>query len=50
MASHSEREVLPVPDRPRVGATMFDADHEDAVYQPLRPLRPPAGAPNVLLV
>lgn len=29
---------------------MFEAEHVDAVYEPLRPLRPPAGAPNVLLV
>ena len=50
MARRSEREILPVPDRPRVGPTMFDAGHEDAVYEPLRPLRPPAGAPNVLVV
>lgn len=50
MTSHSEREVLPVPDRPWVGSTMYDADHEDAVYPPLAPMRPPAGAPNVLVV
>lgn len=50
MARRSEREVLPVPDRPRVGPTMFDARHEDAAYEPLQPLRPPAGAPNVLVV
>ena len=29
---------------------MFDAGHEDVTYAPLRPLRPPAGAPNVLIV
>lgn len=44
------REVLPMPDRPRVGATMYDAEHEDASYEPLRPLRPPAGAPNIVVV
>ncbi len=29
---------------------MFDAGHEDVTYAPLRPLCPPAGAPNVLIV
>lgn len=44
------REVLPVPDRPHVGATMFDAKHPEAVYPAIEPIRPPEGAPNILLV
>lgn len=49
-AGRSERQVLPVPDRPQVGTMMFDAEHPDAAHEPLQPLRPPAGAPNVLVV
>lgn len=50
MGGRIEGEVLPVPDRPRVGATMFDAVHEGAVYEPLSPLRPPAEAAIILVV
>ena len=44
------REVLPIPDRPHVGLTTYDAKDPDSTYPPIRPLRPPAGAPNVLVV
>jgi arylsulfatase A-like enzyme len=44
------RGVLPIPDRKQVGLTTFDAKDPDTSYPPIRPLRPPAGAPNVLLV
>ena len=29
---------------------MYDARDPDATYEPIQPLRPPAGAPNVLVV
>jgi arylsulfatase len=45
-----QREVLPIPDRRQVGLTTFDARDPDTRFPPIRPLRPPAGAPNVLVV
>jgi arylsulfatase len=50
VASNIRRDVLPIPDRPYVGPTMYDARDPDARYEPIEPLRPPEGAPNVLLV
>ncbi|MGZ6670744.1 MAG: arylsulfatase [Solirubrobacteraceae bacterium] len=46
----SSRDVLPIPDRPRVGLTTDDAKDPDTSYPPIEALRPPAGAPNVLVV
>jgi arylsulfatase len=45
-----QREVLPIPDRRQVGLTTYDASDPDTSFPAIRPLRPPAGAPNVLLV
>ncbi|HTI32313.1 MAG TPA: sulfatase-like hydrolase/transferase, partial [Miltoncostaea sp.] len=45
-----QRSVLPIPDRPRVGLTTFDAKDPETAFAPIEPLRPPAGAPNVLVV
>ena len=45
-----QREVLPIPDRRPVGLTTYEATDPDTAYPPIRPLRPPAGAPNVLVV
>ncbi len=50
MAEGSSRSVLPIPDRPYLGLTMYDAKHPDSAFPPIEPLRPPAGAPNVLVV
>jgi arylsulfatase A-like enzyme len=47
---HSQRMVLPIPDRPQVGLTTYDAKDPDTKYPPIRELRPPDGAPNVLLI
>ena len=44
------REILPIPDRPYAGPTMYDMKDPDAGYEPIEPVRPPAGAPNILLV
>ena len=41
------RDVLPIPDRPHVGLTTYDAKDPDTSFPPIEPLRPPAGAPNV---
>ena len=46
----SSREVLPIPDRQRVGLTTDDAKDPDSSYPPIEPLRPPAGAPNDHLI
>jgi hypothetical protein len=43
------REVLPIPGRPPVGLTTLDAKDPDTSFPPITQLRPPAGAPNVLV-
>ncbi len=45
-----QREILPIPDIPHVGLTTYDAKDPDTKYPPIEPLRPPTGAPNVLIV
>ena len=42
------RDVLPIPDTPYEGDVPLDA--REASFPPIEPLRPPAGAPNVLIV
>jgi arylsulfatase A-like enzyme len=44
------RSVLPIPDREYAGAVLYDAKNPDAKFPPIQPLRPPKGAPNVLIV
>ena len=44
------REVLPIPDRRPVSLTTYDAKDPDTKFPPIRELRPPAGAPNVLVI
>jgi len=50
MASTSDRAVLPIPDRPYEGLVTYDAKDPDTAFPPIEPLRPPEGAPNVLIV
>lgn len=45
-----ERSILPIPDRTHTGLTAYDAKDPDAVFPPIVPLRPPSGAPNVLII
>jgi arylsulfatase len=45
-----ERDTLPIPDRPYDGPVYEDAKDPNATFPPIEPLRPPAGAPNVLVV
>jgi arylsulfatase A-like enzyme len=45
-----QRSVLPIPDPQHVGVTTYDAKDPATSYPPIEPLRPPAGAPNVLIV
>jgi arylsulfatase A-like enzyme len=49
-ADHRQRAVLPIPDREHVGLTTFDAKSPETSFPPIEPLRPPEGAPNVLIV
>ena len=44
------RTSLPIPDRSVVGLTTYDAKDPDTKFPPIEPLRPPEGAPNVLLI
>jgi hypothetical protein len=45
-----QRTVLSIPDRPRTGLATYDAKDPDTKYPPITQLRPPRGAPNVLIV
>ncbi len=44
------REVLPMPDLKHVGLTTYDAKDPNTKYPPITTLRPPMGAPNVMIV
>ena len=50
MPDEPKRDVLPIPDVPPAGLTTFDAKDPDTTYPPIVPLRPPKGAPNVLII
>jgi arylsulfatase len=45
-----QRSVLPIPDRPHTGPVTYDASDPDTSFDPIVPLRPPEGAPNVLVI
>src|SRR5215469_12650977 len=49
-ARELQREVLPIPDPQYVGVTTYDAKDPDTKYPPIEQVRPPQGAPNVLIV
>ena len=49
-AAHVAREHLSIPDPKHVGLTTYDAKDPDTKYPPITTLRPPEGAPNVLIV
>ena len=44
------RGVLPIPERRHVGVTTYDAKDPDTAFPPIVPVRPPPGAPNVLII
>src|SRR6186713_1047560 len=52
MASNDslQRSVLPIPDRRPISLTTYDAKDPDTKFPPIVPLRPPTGAPNVLVI
>jgi arylsulfatase len=45
-----QRTVLPIPARERIGFVAYDAKDPAAAIEKIEPLRPPKGAPNVLIV
>ena len=47
---HLAREHLPIPDPKHIGLTTYDAKDPNTKYPPITTLRPPEGAPNVLIV
>ncbi len=44
------RSALPIPSKPRTGLITYDAKDPDTKYPPIEQLRPPKGAPNVLVI
>lgn len=52
MSGHDmvNRTHLPIPSQTRTGLITYDAKDPDCAFPPIEPLRPPAGAPNVLLI
>src|SRR5919108_2544593 len=45
-----QREVLPIPNEAYAGPVLYDANDPAAVFPPIQEIRPPKGAPNVLIV
>jgi arylsulfatase len=45
-----QRAVLPIPKQAYNGLIKFDAKDPESKFPPIEPLRPPAGAPNVLII
>ena len=45
-----DRTHLPIPDSDRTGLITYDAKDPDTKYPPIRDIRPPKGAPNVLII
>jgi arylsulfatase A-like enzyme len=49
-ADKVQRTILPIPDKQHVGLTTYDAKDPATKFPPIERLRPPQGAPNVLVV
>ena len=45
-----QRAVLPIPDQSFSGVVTYDAKDPDTAFPPITAVRPPSGAPNVLVV
>ncbi|HEX4709143.1 arylsulfatase [Phenylobacterium sp.] len=45
-----QRDILPIPDRPRTGLITYDAKDPDTKFPPIAQLRPPPHAPNILII
>jgi arylsulfatase len=46
----NDREVLPIPNEAYAGPILYNANDPAAVFPPIQEIRPPQGAPNVLVV
>jgi arylsulfatase len=47
---HRSRTHLPIPHLAESHSSSYDVREEDTAFPPIEPLRPPAGAPNVLII
>ena len=47
---NTKRTVLPIPDRPWTGPVTYDAKDPSTKFPPIESLRPPKGAPNILII
>ena len=47
---NKHRSHLPIPTPERTGLITYDAKDPDTKFPPIEQLRPPQGAPNVLLI
>ena len=45
-----QRSVLPIPDQSFKGLITYDAKNPDSEFPPIEQLRPPEGAPNVIII
>ena len=45
-----QRSVLPIPDKARTGLITYDAKDPDTRFPPIAQVRPPKGAPNILVI
>ncbi len=50
MATQRPRSHLPIPDPQHVGVTTYDAKDPDTAFPKIEALRPPEGAPNIVLI
>jgi arylsulfatase A-like enzyme len=50
MDEQSKRASLPIADREHTGLVTYDAKDPDTSFPPIKPLRPPKGAPNILII
>ena len=50
MKNKVNRTVLPIPDQDYTGPTFYDAKDPDTKFAPIKPLRPPKDAPNVIVI
>src|SRR5262249_21204953 len=49
-ADQRQPSILPIPDRQHSGLVTYDAKDPNTRFPPIEPLRPPPGAPNILIV
>ena len=48
MSAEVQRSILPIPEVKHVGLTTYDAKDPETKFPPIRDVRPPEGAPNVV--